>query len=237
MREYCSTDLEAVAAGAEFCVLATPVGVMGELLRKLLPFLAPRAVVTDVGSVKGLLVPELEGICRESGATARFVGSHPMAGSEQTGFKAARADLFNGATCFVTPTETTDVEAQALTEDFWRQLGGRVAHARPEDHDPIVARISHVPHLLASILVNLVAEGEMDLCGGGFRDTTRIASGSPPMWTEILLENGAAVEKTLADLEKAVAAAREVIASGQEAALFDLLERAKVARDRLAAKS
>ena len=240
MRDYCSTDLPKVAAGAEFCVLATPVGAMAALLEAAMPHLAAQAVITDVGSVKGQLVYDLEAICLKhnaaTGRNAQFVGSHPMAGSEQTGFQAARADLFVGATCFVTPTEKTRAEARQLVQLFWRELGASVASVSPDQHDPIVARISHVPHLMASLLVNLTTESEMEYCGGGFRDTTRIASGSPGMWTEILLENGAAVEKTLGDLIRDLEEARRLIASGDAAALHQVLERAKEARDRLPAR-
>lgn len=237
MREYCSTDLAAVCAGAEFCVLATPVGAMAPLLEAALPHLAPHAVITDVGSVKGQLVYDLEAICLKhnaaTGRNAQFVGSHPMAGSEQTGFQAARADLFVGATCFVTPTGQTQAAAHEMVRLFWRELGASVAAVSPDEHDPIVARISHVPHLMASLLVNLTTEAEMEHCGGGFRDTTRIASGSPAMWTEILLENGAAVESTLTDLMRSLDKARQLIAAGDSAGLHEVLERAKASRDKL----
>lgn len=188
-----STCLCEVVEGADVVVACVPVGVMEGVIREALPALGGGTLVTDVGSVKGKVVrtlaPLLEG-------KALFVGSHPMAGSEKTGLEAARADLFRGAVCIVTPEEATPREAVSRASLFWEKLGCRVRELAPDVHDQVCARISHVPHVAAAALVNAVAQGcpeAFGFSGPGFRDTTRVAGGAPSMWTEILMSNRDAV--------------------------------------------
>ena len=181
-----SSDLAAVACDADLVVLCVPIGAMPALAAQLAPLIPRTALVTDVGSVKAPVVAELSAIFRE---TARFVGSHPMAGSEQQGLHAARADLFEQHVCIVTPDAQSEPEAVAEIARFWESLGGLVRQLPPDIHDEIAAAISHVPHLMAAALVNAVAGANPDafeFAGPGFRDTTRVASGPPEMWTEIL---------------------------------------------------
>jgi prephenate dehydrogenase len=180
---------------ADIVVLCVPIETMPKLVSEFRDALKPTALVTDVGSVKGSvdreLAPLLEG-------RALWVGSHPMAGSEQTGFSSARADLFERAAAIVTPTELTDKQAAHRAKEFWKALGSRVVTLSPEEHDLQVAAISHLPHLIAAALVNHGALlHSLELAGGGFRDTTRIASGSPELWTEILLANANAMSQNL----------------------------------------
>jgi len=176
---------------ADVVILCVPVEAMAGLVHEFRDALKPTAFVTDVGSVKGSVVrdigPLLEG-------RALWIGSHPMAGSERGGFAAARPDLFEGATVILTPTKQTSREAQRHAEKFWTVLGSNLAILSPEMHDQMVAAISHIPHLIAAALVNhAVTFGDLDLAAGGFRDTTRVASGSPELWAEILLANNEAV--------------------------------------------
>ena len=197
LAHYASTTLARVVRDADLIILCTPVGAMPALAREIVGAAKPGAIVTDVGSVKGALVAELGAIFRGG---PRFVGSHPMAGSEQTGLRAARADLFRGAVCIVTPDADSDAEAVAEVGAFWESLGGIVRHLAPAAHDEAVALVSHFPHLLAATLVNVVAERQaaaLELCGPGFRDTTRVAGGAPEMWAEILAANATAVRATL----------------------------------------
>ena len=193
-----SERLEVVVQDADTVVLCMPVGAMAGVVSKILPFLKPDALVTDVGSVKQpvtqALAPVLQG-------RALFVGSHPMAGSEKAGLIHARADLFRGATCIVTPepNETASAAVSRVTE-FWESLGSRVRLLSPARHDEVCALISHVPHLAAAALVNTVAQqlpSAFDFFGPGFRDTTRVAGGLPQMWAEILSENRSEVLKGL----------------------------------------
>ncbi len=178
--------------GADLIVLCSPIGQMGALTRELLPFLEPDAVVTDVGSVKASLVADLEGPVAQAGG--HFVGSHPMAGSERTGVQSARPDLFEGALCAVTPTARSDAAAVGRVQQLWQALGSRVLTLSPAQHDDLVSRSSHLPHVVAAALANYVLspanpKDQAALCAGGFRDTTRIASGSPEMWRDIALAN------------------------------------------------
>jgi len=231
LAEVASTDLATVVEDADIAVLAVPIGVMASLSRQIVSLLKPGAVVTDVGSVKAPVVDELKAIFTQG---AQFVGSHPMAGSEQSGLEAARAGLFDAAPCIVTPETNSDSAAVATIHRFWETLGGRVLELSPTDHDEIVALISHFPHLLAAVLVNLVAEKNATafaFAGPGFRDTTRVASGQPEMWTEILRSNHTAVR---ASVEAMIEKLREIATLlDQDASMTDILTQAKTQRDQL----
>ncbi|HWB60369.1 MAG TPA: prephenate dehydrogenase [Chthoniobacteraceae bacterium] len=198
-----STDLKAVVAEAALIVFCVPIGAMSPLAEKMAGYVPANALVTDVGSVKR---PVVESLGRIFAGRARFVGSHPMAGSEQTGIEAARADLFEGTVCIVTPEGNTPPEDVRLAREFWAALGCRPEILTPAEHDEVIALVSHLPHLLAATLVNLVCEQNADslnFTGSGFRDTTRVASGSPAMWAEIFDGNREQVRKSvLALIEK-----------------------------------
>lgn len=195
--DLCTDSLEEAVRDADLVILATPIGAMADLAERMLPFLRPDAIVTDVGSVKGDLVSRLEPIFKTSPA---FVGSHPMAGSEKLGVDQARAKLFDGAACFITPTEQSDPVVVGRVGEFWTSFGMRTYELAPADHDAAVAAISHLPHAIAAILVESALSDDPtrgDYIANGFRDTTRIASGSPEMWTGILLENRVALREAL----------------------------------------
>ncbi len=191
-----SGDLRSVAEGADLVVFCVPIGAMASLAQQIAPVLKADTLVTDVGSVKAPVVAQLGAIFR---GRARFVGSHPMAGSEQTGIRAARADLFDGAVCIVTPDAKSEPAAVGAISDFWTKMGCRVREVSPEAHDDAVAAVSHLPHLAAAALVNAISDScpnAFQFAGPGFRDTTRVASGPADMWTEILGSNRRAVRKT-----------------------------------------
>jgi len=185
---------------AALIILCTQVGQMGELAEQLKPHLADGAIVTDVGSVKANVVAMVESML------PRFVGSHPLAGSEKTGVANARADLLEDALCAVTPTERSDRAAVESVEKFWQSLGARTARLSPEAHDLVVARTSHLPHVLATALVRCVLggaeNGEADFCATGFRDSTRLADGAAPMWRDIAMANPKAIVAALDDLQE-----------------------------------
>ncbi len=227
---------EAVA-GADTVVLCVPVGAMHALVQQMLPDLSPDALVTDVGSVKeavcSALAPVLQG-------KAHFIGSHPMAGSEKAGITAARADLFQGAVCILTPEPgVTDSPTQERAAELWRRLGCVVRTLSPSVHDRVCALISHLPHLTAAALVQAVESTcpeAFAFCGAGFRDSTRIASGLPDMWTEILLSNRAQVAAGVRGLIASLEQAALHLESGGEAGeayLRELLATAKGRRDSL----
>jgi prephenate dehydrogenase len=231
-----STELAAVARDADLAILCVPIGAMPALAAQLAELVPRTALVTDVGSVKAPVVAELGAIFR---GAARFVGSHPMAGSEQQGLHAARADLFEQHVCIVTPDAHSEPQAVAEIARFWESLGCLVRQLTPEEHDEIAAAISHVPHLMAAALVNSVAganPGAFEFAGPGFRDTTRVASGPPEMWTEILGQNRAAVKKSA---EAMIEKLREFLTlldsspTGGDATMNQFLTSAKAQRDRL----
>ncbi|MCB1232492.1 MAG: prephenate dehydrogenase/arogenate dehydrogenase family protein [Verrucomicrobiae bacterium] len=231
-----SRDLAEVAAGADLIVLATPIGIMGAMIETLIELGAIRegVVVTDVGSVKASVVARLEAPVHEAGA--RFVGSHPMAGSEKTGLEYASADLFVDAACILTPTPATDAVSLDRVESFWKWLGSRTSRLSPEEHDRSVALISHLPHLVAALLVESVLgrdAGAGEYAGGGFRDTTRIASGAPEMWAEILQENHEAVREALGYFHQLTGESLAFLDEVKKEDLLRLLADAKERRDDL----
>jgi prephenate dehydrogenase len=187
-----SCDLQACVKDADLIVLCTPLAQMKPIVEKMLPVLRAGALVTDVGSVKASVVHDLEATIAATGA--HFIGSHPMAGAEKTGPAAARADLFEKAICVVTPTNRTRQEPLKRLRSLWESVGARVMLLSPDAHDDLVSRSSHLPHVVAAELSNYVLspvhpKEQAMLCANGFKDTTRIASGSPEMWRDISLAN------------------------------------------------
>ncbi len=207
--DYATTDLLAAVFNSDLVILCTPLAQMRSLTEQMLPALKRGALVTDVGSVKAGVVRELESVIAKAGA--HFVGSHPMAGGEKTGVLAARADLFENAVCIVTPTKKSNAAAVRKVEQFWKSLGARTLRLSAGEHDLLVSRTSHLPHLVAATLAGLVLDpkqpkAQAGLCATGFRDTTRIASGSPEMWRDIALANrkniARSVDAFVAELKK-----------------------------------
>jgi len=180
---------------AEITFLSTPVHALPQVAADVLAVTHPsRGVVTDVGSVKRSVVDAV--------ASPRFVGGHPMAGSEQDGLHGAHAAMFEGATWVLTPTEGTDPDAFALVRSVVASLGADVVAVAPGLHDDLVALVSHVPHLAAAALMGLASDAATEhatllrLAAGGFRDMTRIAAGDPGIWLDICAENRAAIVAT-----------------------------------------
>ena len=207
--DYATTDLLAAVSKADLVILCTPLAQMRSLAEQILPALKRGAIVTDVGSVKAGVVRELESLIQKAGAY--FVGSHPMAGGEKMGVQAARTDLYANAVCVLTPTKKSKAAAVRKLEQFWKSLGARTLRLDAAQHDLLVSRSSHLPHVVAAALVNLVLDPahpqtQVGLCATGFRDTTRIASGSPEMWRDIALANRKnlcrSVDTFMAELKK-----------------------------------
>lgn len=174
--------------GADLVVLCPPVGKLAELLSLIAPALAPGAVVTDVGSTKREIVAHARQVLPAPDGPW-FVGSHPMAGSEKRGVQFAQADLFQGALCIVTPESSTNPQALRRVGAFWESLGMWLRYLSPDEHDRLVADVSHVPHAAAAALIALQSEQSLALRGRGFVDATRIAAGDPGLWRDILLSN------------------------------------------------
>jgi prephenate dehydrogenase len=219
---------------ADLVVLCTPIGRMKQLAEDMRSSLKSGAVVTDVGSVKGLVVEELEPVVAE--AEAHFVGSHPMAGSERTGMAAAHASLFVDACCVVTPTGRTDPTALELVRSFWQAVGARTIELAPGVHDDLVSRSSHLPHVVAAELANYVLspvhpKEQSLLCATGFRDTTRIASGSPEMWRDIAMANRHHLSRVLGVFCEDLTELRRCLEEGDADAVQEFFSKAKERRD------
>lgn len=222
LADQAGTDLT-----AQLVVVATPVGDVAACAREALEVFR-HAVVTDVGSVKQ---PVTEAVSHPG-----FVGGHPMAGSEQDGLDGARPTMFDGAVWVLTPTDDTDPTAYALVHSVAVSLGSDVLTMSPEDHDAVVAMVSHVPHLTAATLMGLASRrgqdhtGLLRIAAGGFRDMTRIASGRPGIWPDICGANRSAILAVLDDLIEELGDVRSIVASGDRPALLDRLELARSAR-------
>ena len=226
---HLTTDVVEAVRGADVVVLCVPIESMAALVRQFARVLKPDVLVTDVGSVKESVEQELAPLLV---GRALWIGSHPMAGSEKSGFDSARADLFLGASVIVTPVSETAPAALQRARAFWEAVGGDVINLHPKLHDHYVAQISHLPHLLAAALVYHAGEDARALSGGGFRDTTRVASGSPELWAEILLANAAAVSDNLHHLIGGLEHLKSTLQDpDRTAAKTALLERLKAAHD------
>ncbi|MCC5805911.1 MAG: prephenate dehydrogenase/arogenate dehydrogenase family protein [Opitutales bacterium] len=227
------TEPEEAARDTDFVVVCTPVSMIAALAARVAPACRDGAILTDVGSTKSL-------ICREATAAMpdgrTFVGSHPMAGSEKTGMDHARADLFAGRNCFVTPLDDTQTNAVDRAVRFWRDTGMDVATVSPEEHDEIVAHISHLPHILASVLSSQLAGKPADwphYAGNGLRDTTRVAAGGPGLWRDILEQNREESLRAIEGFEDELHRLKAALHNRHFATVKSILQRGKEFRDRL----
>jgi prephenate dehydrogenase len=225
--------------GADLVVLATPVDTYERHLQEWAHCLAPAAIVSDVGSVKGTLVERSEAAMP---AGVHFVGAHPIAGKEKTGVAAGSDQLFKGARCILTPTTRTDPAALDRVRQLWEEAGSIVLTMDPHLHDQILGAVSHLPHVAAFALMNALAElrdqqvPSLDLAGhsgGGLRDTTRIAASSPEMWRDIFLWNRDNVVSYIDRYVRALEEVKQLIKAGDAAGIEKLLERAKGEREKL----
>jgi prephenate dehydrogenase len=222
-------DVAEGVSGAGLVILCTPIGHMEQLMTRMAPALAPDTYVTDVASTKTEVVQMAERLLSPS---ARFVGSHPMAGSEKTGVDFARADLFQLATCILTPTGKTKPATVRWMRKLWEALGCQTVVTTPEKHDKLLARVSHLPHAVAAAMVGLaVRESAIDLAGPGFADTTRIASGNAAMWTDIFRTNRPAMLQAIDQLIAELTQFRQELDRDNAEAILKWLTASQEARD------
>jgi prephenate dehydrogenase len=215
-------------AGADIVILATPIYTFEQIFQQIADHLPAGCIVTDVGSTK--VLP-----CRWAAKylpdTVHYVGSHPIAGSEQRGLEFARDDLFERTYCILTRTNKTNGTALQTLKEFWMRLGCIVKIMSPVMHDKILANISHLPHVAAAALVNLQNKDELKLAGKGFVDTSRVASGPANIWTDILLTNtknvAGGIDKTIAELKML----QRAIKKGDRGELEKLLNAARTKRN------
>jgi prephenate dehydrogenase len=237
LADAASTDAAAMAKGAGLVLFCMPIGGMPEVARQISDVVSVDTIVTDVGSVKQPVVERLGAIFT---GRAEFLGSHPMAGSDQAGLDAARGDLFDGAVTILTPGEGTKKETVERLANFWEGVGCRVVVADARAHDEAVALISHLPHLAAAALVQTALRenpAALDWRGAGFMDTTRVASGPPGMWAEILLENRVALKKAIHAMIENLSEVSKLLDADEAAAVEHYLAEAGQARERLKRKS
>ena len=226
-------DPTEAAAGADLVVVCTPVSSIAGIIAEMESRLDDDCVITDVGSAKLEITRAVERLPR---AGARFVGSHPMTGSEKKGARYASAELFDGATVFVTPAEAADPDVEGAVTEMWERLGSDVVILDPEEHDRIVARTSHLPHIVASLLVaNLrsLDEEAGELLGKGFLDTTRIASSDPEMWTDICVNNPEQIREALIDLRNDLDEFDMFLGDGEYEKIYEFFNSMKIMRDSL----
>jgi prephenate dehydrogenase len=224
--------MEEAVKDADLIVLSTPIGVMASvLLQAISSGLSPEVLITDVGSVKASPHRDLPPLLAAS--RAHFIGSHPMAGSEQGGITAADADLFQGAACILTDDEKVGDPWVERLQRFWQSLGCRTQWMDAAAHDELVARISHFPHLIAAAAakVALVNPADARFGGGGLRDTTRVAGGDPSMWAEIVMENRKVLREVLSSGIHELSEMLAMLEAGDQEAVRRWLGNAKAARD------
>ncbi len=232
--DHATLDLARAGENADLIVLGTPIAQMRALTEKMLPELKRGALVTDVGSVKGGLVQDLERLAAKAGA--HFIGSHPMAGAEKMGARSAQADLFSNAVCVITPTPNSKRELVRQLEVFWKAVGARPLKLSPELHDDLVGRCSHLPHVVAAELANYILSPvhppeQAMLCANGFRDTTRIASGSPEMWRDIALANRNNLARVLGVFIEDLQEFQYALEHGDQKTVEEFFQKAKQRRD------
>jgi prephenate dehydrogenase len=197
-------DLHAAVQDAELVVLCTPVRTILDAAAAVLPVCREETIVTDIGSSKAVIVHSIENFIQRTKCKAFFVGSHPITGSEKRGIEAAEQITFAGAPCVLTPTQQTNIDAYRKTDEFWKALGMKTVRLSPEEHDTVLARSSHLPHMLAAVLVGLQSDRSLEISGPGLRDMTRLAGGDPALWTDIIEQNAGDVARALKELGQTI---------------------------------
>ena len=229
-------DPQKAVENADVSVLCVPILTIPELVRSVISSIKPGAVVTDVGSTKALLAHQLEEWVLEAGA--EFVGSHPIAGSEQQGLEASTSDLYQDAVVVICPSPQGETPGLHAVRALWKSVGATIQVMDAETHDQLLARTSHLPHIVASLLTEAVGrKSELKdvgaFCGSGFRDTTRVAEGSATVWHDILKSNGEAIRIELAAFKQRVTELEEMLDRQEFDAIYSKLDQIRKTRKRL----
>ena len=235
----CTLNLKEGLKDADLVVLSMPVETICKFCVTISPFLKKGAIVTDMGSTKEKIVYAMK---KNLPPNVNFIGSHPMAGSEKTGIDNSYAELFQNSICVLTPHDTSDQSLTNKMKCFWEQVGCRVKSMSPETHDYLIGAISHIPHIMASLLINFTNETESDafsainLASSGFIDTTRIASGSVPMWEDICLSNKKNIIEHLNSIKNHITILEKALTDNDNTTITNYLKNAKQSRDNLLTK-
>lgn len=230
-----SLEAADVIPAADIIMLAVPMLSMRAQLLAIKPFLKASSIVTDAGSVKAPFIKDAEAVL---GSMQRVVPGHPIAGREKTGIDAADSTLFYQRRVLLTPHADTEVDAIAAVRELWESIGAEVESLSPEQHDRVLAATSHLPHILAFVLVDTLAKQQeveeiFRYAAGGFRDFSRTASSDPIMWRDICLTNRDAILESIDKLDSHMKQLRSAIEDGDSVAIEATFIRAKKARDGL----
>jgi len=226
-------DPAAACRDSDLIMLSAPVGAFPGLTKAISPALKKGAILTDVGSVKGALVREIEKLLSKD---VHYIGGHPIAGSERSGIDSANDELFRDARCIITPTENSDPAALEKIQLLWKAIGSEIIILTPEEHDRIYASVSHLPHLIAYAMVNAVADMDssyLDFSGKGFMDATRIASSSEELWNDICLLNRENVIEALAVFQKNLDKLDQYLKAGDSDSLKTEFRKARALREHI----
>ena len=239
-----TTDFGKGVRDSDIVMVATPVGKIPLIVKRILPHLKDGCIVTDVGSTKENVVKEVEEILAKSSGKGKrpkvsFIGGHPMAGSEKQGVRNARADIFSGTTCILTPADKNGGKAVKVVKNLWKRLGARILLLKPEEHDYLVAYTSHLPHVLAFTLANLIGRVRKEdprasrVIAGSISDMTRIADSSPEMWIDICLSNSKAISGSINLMVRYLEKFKKSIEKKRTKELQDLFDKGRLARRKL----
>lgn len=226
-------ELSKVCIDSDLVILSTPVSVFKGIIAKIKGTFKKGCLITDVGSVKGKLVYELEEMMPEG---THYIGSHPIAGSDKSGIDEARADLFKNALCIIAPTENSNTAALRKIAALWESIGAKIKFMDPYKHDEIYAAISHLPHVIAYSLVNAIGDIDsefIEYAGQGFKDTTRIALSSPEMWRDIVISNRENLLRFLEVFNENIEKIKRLLEKSDAEAIRNEFQRAKELRERI----
>jgi len=237
-------DLGRGVKDSNIVMIATPVSRIPPIVKRILPHLKDGCIITDVGSTKGWVVKKVQEILSKSSGKGRrpkvsFIGGHPMAGSEKEGVRSARADIFSGKTCILTPVSRHSRRAVKVVGDLWNRIGARILLLEPEEHDYLVAYTSHLPHVLATSLANLMGKVRKEhprarkIIAGSISDMTRIAASNPEMWTDICLSNSNAISESIKVTVKYLEKFKRSIEKRKKKELGDIFQKGRLARRKL----
>ena len=224
-------NLAESVTGSELVVICTPVETITDIIREIIPHLSKKALVTDVGSVKKNICQAAEDLFKNE--TASFIGSHPMAGSEKSGMKYANANLFNSRPCIITPSSMKDGRIVDVIIKFWERLGMVVYQKDSMEHDYLMAELSHLPHLVASVLSHALQDktkNARQLAGQGLRDTTRVSAGNSNLWSFILSENKPNLIKAINQFKSSLKEAEKILSGENIEELKKYLEKGSLFR-------
>jgi len=225
-----SDSLTKSVKNANLVILATPISTFESIFKNITHHLSDGCIVTDVGSTKTF---PTKWAIKHLPKNVHYIGSHPIAGSEQRGIEFARDDLFERAACILTKNKNTDNKVFKTLRTFWEKLGCIIHVMTPRQHDKIFAQISHLPHIAASALINAISQETLKYAGTGFIDTSRVASGPPNIWTDILMTNAENCTKAIDTIISELNELRKAISEENKAQIEKLLQTAKRKRTAL----